>query len=74
MTTVLPRSLDDHVMISRMAKALRKLLWLDRPYSRFRIYRFEEIDICDSLRLDSYAVTAELRRREVFQTKRRDAA
>ena len=74
MTHVLPRSLDDHVLISRMAKALRPYKSVPNYWLREILYELDDIHIVDAKRLDALAVAAELRRREVFQSKRRDAA
>ena len=71
MTPVLPRCLDDHVTISRMAKALRPLSELSLHWLRFSWYEVAGIDEADADRLDAFAMIAAMRRREVMPKSRR---
>lgn len=72
MTPVLPRSLDDHVTICRMSYCLRPFSDAGLNWVRFSVYEnVEGLSTEDARRLDVYALAAELRRREVFQSTER---
>ena len=73
MTPALPRSLDDHVLISRMARALRPLSELSLHWLRFSWYEVAGIDLDEARRLDVYVLAAELQRREVCRDWAQDA-
>ena len=68
MTPILPRSLDDHVLISRMAYRLRPFSDAGLSWVRFSVYEnVEGLSAEDARRLDVYALAAELRRRETIK-------
>ena len=71
MPPVLPLSLDDHVLISRMAYRLRPFSDAGLNWVRFSVYEnVVGLSAEDARRLDVHALAAELRRREAVKGKR----